>query len=192
VNKEQVMKRDDLKKLLGDQIGDDVIDKIMAEHGKDIEGKKAEVSTLTTERDALKTQLDQASQQIDSFKTMDIEGVKKSAEEWKAKAEQAAADAKAQVSKLKFDHALEASLTGAKARNAKAVTALLDTTLLKMGEDGAISGLKEQLEKIQSEHDYLFVSDVPTPTIVTGGSNRKIMSDPIVDAARKAAGLKVE
>ena len=70
------MKRDDLKKLLGDQIGDDVIDKIMAEHGKDIEGKKAEVSTLTTERDALKAQLDQASQQIDSFKTMDIEGVR--------------------------------------------------------------------------------------------------------------------
>jgi hypothetical protein len=61
-----------------------------------------------------------------------------------------------------------------------------------MGEDGTISGLKEQLEKIQSEHDYLFVSDVPTPTIVTGGSNRKIMSDPIVEAARKAAGLTVE
>lgn len=186
------MKRDDLKKLLGDQIGDDVIDKIMAEHGKDIEGKKAEVSTLTTERDALKTQLDQASQQIDSFKTMDIEGVKKSADEWKAKAEQAAADAKAQVEKLKFDHALESSLSGAKARNAKAVTALLDTTLLKLNDDGSVSGLKEQLEKIQSEHDYLFVSDVPTPTIVTGGSNRKIMSDPIVDAARKAAGLTVE
>ena len=186
------MKRDDVKKLLGDQIGDDVIDKIMAEHGKDIEGRKSEVSTLTTERDALKAQLDQASQQIDSFKTMDIEGVKKSADEWKAKAEQAAADAKVQVEKLKFDHALEASLTGAKARNAKAVTALLDTELLKMGEDGTISGLKEQLEKIQSEHDYLFVSDVPTPTIVTGGSNRKIMSDPIVEAARKAAGLTVE
>jgi len=186
------MKRDDLKKLLGDQIGDDVIDKIMAEHGKDIEKHKADNGTLTTERDALKAQLDQASQQIDSFKTMDIEGVKKSADEWKAKAEQAAQDAKVQVEKLKFDHALEASLTGAKARNAKAVTALLDTELLKMGEDGTISGLKEQLEKIQSERDYLFVSDVPTPTIVTGGSNRKIMSDPIVEAARKAAGLTVE
>ena len=186
------MKRDDVKKLLGDQIGDDVIDKIMAEHGKDIEGKKAEVSTLTTERDALKTQLDQASQQIDSFKTMDIEGVKKSADEWKAKAEQAAKDAEVQVHKLKFEHALEASLTGAKAKDIKSVAAHLNTELLKMGEDGTISGLKEQLEKIQSEHDYLFVSDVPTPTIVTGGSNRKIMSDPIVEAARKAAGLTVE
>ena len=186
------MKRDDLKKLLGDQIGDDVIDKIMAEHGKDIEGRKSEVSTLTTERDALKTQLDQASQQIDSFKTMDIEGVKKSADEWKAKAEQAAKDAEVQVHKLKFEHALEASLTGAKAKDIKSVAAHLNTELLKMGEDGTISGLKEQLEKIQSEHDYLFVSDVPTPTIVTGGSNRKIMSDPIVEAARKAAGLTVE
>lgn len=185
------MKRDDLKKWLGDQIDDAVIDKIMAEHGKDIERHKSDNGTLTTERDGLKTQLGEASQQIEAFKTMDVEGVKKTADEWKTKAEQAAKDAEEQVKKLKFDHALEAALTGAKAKNAKAVTALLDIELLKLAEDGSISGLKEQLEKIQTGSDYLFASDeTPPPTIVTGGSNRKLNNDPVVDALRKAAGLK--
>jgi hypothetical protein len=185
------MKREDLKKLLGESVADDVIDKIMAEHGKDIEKHKTDIGTLTTERDGLKAQLSDASKQIESFKGMDIEGVKKSADEWKAKAEQATRDAEAQVSKLKFDYALESALTGAKARNTKSVTALLNTELLKLAEDGSVSGLKEQLEKIQTEHDYLFVSDSPAPKIVTGGNNKQITSDAVLDAARKAAGLPV-
>lgn len=185
------MKRDELKKLLGDQVSDEVIDKIMAENGKDIEKHKADNAALITERDGLKSQLDDASKQIESFKGMDVEGVKKSADEWKAKAEQAAKDAETQVSKLKFDHALESALTGAKARNAKAVTALLNTELLKLTDEGAISGLKEQLENIQKEHDYLFESDTPPVKIVAGGNNKSITSDAVLDAARKAAGLPV-
>lgn len=185
------MKREDLRKLLGDDVADEVIDKIMAENGKDIEKHKADNTALITERDGLKTQLKDASVQIESFKGMDIEGVKKSADEWKSKAEQATRDAEDQVSRLKFDHALESALTGARARNAKAVTALLNPELMKLADDGSISGLKEQLETIQREHDYLFESDEPPPKIVTGGNNKSITSDAVLDAARKAAGLPV-
>jgi len=50
-------------------------------------------------------------------------------------------------------------------------------------------GLKEQLEKVKAESDYLFEDATPAPKIVTGGTNKSIINDPVVDAARKAAGL---
>lgn len=183
------MKREDLIKL---EIAEDVVDKIMALHGKTIEKAKTDLTAATTELDTLKKQVEDANKQIESFKGMDIDGVKKSADEWKAKAEAAEQAATEQISKLKFDHALDGALSGAKAKNAKAVKALLENDLLKLAEDGSISGLKEQLEKIQSENDYLFESDTPAPRVVAGGKNKNVMGDPMVIAVRKAAGLSVE
>jgi len=183
------MKREDLKKLLGESATDELVDKIMAEHGKDVEKHKSDLATITTERDGLKTQLSEASKQIEGFKGMDIEGVKKSVDEWKAKAEQAKTEAKAQLEKLKFDHALDGALTAAKGKNAKAIKALLNTELLKLAEDGSVSGLNDQLEKIKSENDYLFESDTPALKVVAGSNNKTILTDPILAAARRAAGL---
>lgn len=186
------MKREDLKKLLGESATDELIDKIMAEHGKDVEKHKTDLETLTTERDNLKKQLSEASETIEGFKKLDPEALQKAADEWKAKAEQAEQAAQAELAKLKFEHALDGALAGAKSKNNKAVRALLDTELLKLAEDGSISGLKEQLEKIQAENDYLFESTTPAPKIVSGGNNKSILSDSVILAARKAAGLSVE
>lgn len=182
------MKREELEKL---GLEKDVIDQIMALHGQTVEKHKTDLATVRTEADALKTQLTEASKQIEGFKSLDIEGVKKQADEWKAKAEQAQADAAAQVSKLKFDTSLTGALSAAKAKNPKAVQALLDREALKYNDaDGSIIGLKEQLEKIQSENDYLFESSEVTPRIVTGGNNQSLNPDALTAAMRSGAGLK--
>lgn len=75
--------------------------------------------------------------------------------EWKTKAEQAAKDAEARVAAVQFDTALEAALSAAKAKNPKTVKALLNMDGLKLS-DGQIIGLKEQLESIQKDNDFLF------------------------------------
>jgi predicted nucleic acid-binding Zn-ribbon protein len=160
------MKRDDLIKL---EIAEELVDKIMALHGKSVEKHKADFAAATTELDGLKTQLSEANSAIEGFKKLDIDGVKAAADEWKAKAEQAQADAVAQISKLKFDHALDGALTGAKAKNLTAVKALLKADDLKLSEDGTIIGLEDQLKKIQSENDFLFESENPPPKVVAGG-----------------------
>jgi hypothetical protein len=170
-------------------IAEDIAEKIVILHGKDIEKQKTAIETSKTEADGLKAQLVEANKAIEGFKGMDIEGVKKSANEWKLQAEQAQADAAKQISTLKFDHALDGALTGAKAKNAKAVKALLQTDVLKLQEDGTIFGLDEQLKTVKEANDYLFESDTPNPRIVLGGGNKLILSDAVVDAARKAAGL---
>jgi len=184
------MKREDLKKIEG--LTDEVIDKIMQLHGQSVESQKSKLTTAETELSSLKKQLEEANQQIESFKGMNIDQIRAAAEEWKAKAEQAQKDAQAQIQQLKFEHALDQALAGAKAKNVKAVRALLQMDALKLNEaDGSIVGLKEQLEKLQSEADYLFESDQPAPKVVAGGNNQSVMNtDPFIAAFKRGAGLK--
>lgn len=182
------MKREDVLKL---GVAEDLVDKIMALHGSDIESHKAKLTTAQAEADGLKKQIADANAAIEGFKKLDPEALQKAADEWKAKAEAAQADAEKQLAQLKFDHALDGALAGAKAKNAKAVKALLDPSLLKLNDaDGSIVGLDEQLKKVKEGNDFLFDSDQPTPKIVTGGSPTTVLGDPMLLAVRKAAGLK--
>jgi molybdopterin-guanine dinucleotide biosynthesis protein len=183
------MKREDLKKL---ELSDEVVDAIMKLHGTDIETHKTQLTTATAELENLKKQIADVNAVIEGFKKLDVDGIKAAADEWKTKAEQAQAEAAQQISGLKFDHALESALSGAKAKNVKAVRALLNTEQLKLQDDGSIFGLEEQLKKVKESNDYLFDGDQPTPKIITGGNNRPIVGDPVILAARKAAGLPVE
>lgn len=186
------MKREDLKKLLSDAATDEILDKIMALHGSDIENYKTKLSTTETEVKGLKDQLKDANTQIESFKSMDIEAIKKAATDWEAKAKQAETDAAAKVAALKFDHALDGALGGAKAKNPKAVKALLNMEGLKFNDaDGSIVGLKEQLETVKKDNAYLFNDETQPPTIVAGATP-PVTSDAFTAALRKGAGLTTE
>ena len=132
------MKREELEKL---GLEKEAIDSIMALNGKDIEAHKAKIAAAEAERDGLKSQLAEANAAIDGFKALDIEGVKKSADEWKAKAEQAAKDAEAKVYQVRYESALSDELKASKAKNVKAVRGLRDEGNRKLTDDGLV-GLK--------------------------------------------------
>ena len=170
-------------------IADDVADKIFALHGQSIEKHKTAAETATKELETIKTQLTEANTQIEGFKGMKVEEIQKAADEYKTKFEQAQTDHAKELSDIKFNHALETSLTGAKAKNLKAVQALINREALALKDDGTLEGLDEQITKIKSENDYLFTDTNPPPKIVTGGNNQPVLGDAITNAARKAAGL---
>lgn len=182
------MKKSELLEL---GLADEVADKILAIHGKDIEKHKQALTAAETERDNLKSQLEEANSTIEAFKKLDVDAIQRAADEWKAKAEAAERSSAEQIYKLKFDYALESALVGAKAKNTKAVRALLDLESLKLDENGQISGLDKQLEKIRAEADYLFDSGNKEIKVVTGGTDKtQTTLDAVVAAARAAAGLK--
>lgn len=193
------MNKQDLMKLgIEDE---NVAQQIIVLHGKDIERIKTDLETKAEEIEKLNAQLAEAGKTIESFKEMDIDGIKAAAEEWKTKAEQAQAEAEQKVQAIKFEHALKDALAAAKARNPKAVKALLDLDKVKFSEDGnSLEGLDEQLETIKQENDYLFdipapveeteeEEEEPEPKIVARTENKGILGDAAVSAARKAAGL---
>jgi chromosome segregation ATPase len=183
------MKRGDLEKL---GLSAEQIDSIMGMHGADIEGHKGKVATAEETLKSLQDQLSAANKQIEDFKGLKVDEIQKAADDYKAKFEQAQADAARQLESLKFDHALSDALKSAKVRNPQTVTPLLSRDALKLKEDGTIDGLTDQLTKIRTENDYLFADAQPVPKIVTGGHNQPVINDPVISAARKAAGLKTE
>jgi len=181
------MKREELKTL---GLTDEQIDKVMAENGKDIEATKSKFADY----DGLKTQLTDANKTIEGFKAMDIDGIKKAADDWKAKAEKAETDAAAKIADMQFDGLLSGAVSAAKGKNAKAIRALMDVDTLKTSKNQE-NDIKTALEALKKDNGYLFDSDqMPPPyapgtgTQPTGGTKYT----PEVSAIRAAAGLKIE
>jgi len=165
------MKREDLEKIEG--LNKEAIDSIMALNGKDIEAWKAKASTAEqaaaeakAQAESMTAQLAEAGKQIEAFKGMDIDGIKKAADDWKAKFEQAQADAQAQIEALRFDTALEKALAAYNVHDPADVLPHLKRDALKLGENGQFIGLKEQVEPLQTSKPYLFKAAESDPKIV--------------------------
>ena len=73
---------------------------------------------------------------------------------------QTAKDYQAKLEKQAFDFALEKAVTDAKAKNPKAVKALLDVENIKLDGDKLL-GLEEQLKGLQESESYLFGTEEP-------------------------------
>jgi len=177
------------KQLIDAGLTEEQADAVFEMHGKDIEKLKTAAEADKAAQDNLTTQLAEATQQIENFKGMDIEGVKAAAEEYKTKAAQAKIDADAQVASLKYDHALSDALTSAKAINKKALRALLDEKTIKLKEDNTFEGLDDQITKLRESDPNQFHDETVDPHIVAGAQSHSVIGDKAVDAARTAAGL---
>ena len=62
----------------------------------------------------------------------------------------------AEMTQLRLDNAIDAALTAAGAKNIKAVRALIDTSKVKVGEDGKLTGFDDLLSAVQKSDAYLF------------------------------------
>lgn len=138
------MNRDFLKEL---GIESEVIDKIMAQNGADIEKAKGSLRDAESERDSLRAQIAERDKQLDALKKSSGD-----AEELRKQIETLQADNK----KIKLDSAIDKALTLSKAKNAKAVRALLNLDNAELADDGTIKGLDAQIKAIQKDNDYLF------------------------------------
>jgi regulator of protease activity HflC (stomatin/prohibitin superfamily) len=157
------MKREFLEGLGLDK---ETIDKVMAEHGKD-------VATVTGERDNYKAQAEQSEAQFKTLQanTKDNAELQQQLKDAQAERDQAKADGEAQIATLQKGNAIELALRDASARNTKAVRALLDEDKLEM-KDGKLTGLDDQLTAIQKDNDYLFqpAANAKKPTITNPGN----------------------
>lgn len=64
---------------------------------------------------------------------------------------------------LKLDNALSKMLSTCGARDADIVCKLLDRSIIKLGDDGKLVGVSEQLEKLKADKSFLFGDDKPDP-----------------------------
>ena len=168
------MKRDFLKNFkVGEQeLPKEVIDAILDENGRDIEAAKKPFADY----DDLKTRLEEADKTIEGFKGMDIDAIRKEADDWKAKAEQAKEDADAKVAEVEFNSRLTAAITGAKGKNAKAVMALLDLEALKTSKNQE-ADINAALEVLKKDSGYLFEEPQTPPPYAGGTGTHKLLGE---------------
>lgn len=159
------MTREELKAL---GLTDEQIEKVSEDYGKNYVTKLQ----FNKKNDALK----QAEESLEAMQS-DMDALKKTnadnAELTKQIDEMKAAQVKrdeeytAQIHKMEVDGIVERTLMTFKAKNGKAVRALLDLEDVKL-KDGTIKGLDDQLTKLKESDPYLFESE-SKPSGVTPG-----------------------
>ena len=138
-------------------------DSVMKINGDDIENAKGTASTeiknLQTEVEGLKTQVGDRDKQLETLKASagDNADLKKKIEDLQTENATAKATHESELNQLKIDFAVEKALTSAKAKNIKAVKALLELGEAKLDKDGNVKGLDEQIEKLRSGDDTKFL-----------------------------------
>ncbi|PWM47774.1 MAG: hypothetical protein DBX56_04780 [Coriobacteriia bacterium] len=145
-------------------------DSVMKINGDDIENAKdtaaTEIKNLQTEVDGLKTQVGDRDKQLETLKASagDNADLKKQIEDLQTENATAKANHESELNQLKIDFAVEKALTGAKAKNIKAVKALLELNDAKLDKDGNVKGLAEQIEKLTSGDDTKFLFEAQKQT----------------------------
>ena len=97
------MKTEDLK---NQGLTEEQIKFVMAENGADIKKYKDMAENQKSQLDDFKQKMEEANKQIESFKEMDIESIKKNAEEYKKKYEESQKESEIKLKALQYDTAL--------------------------------------------------------------------------------------
>lgn len=146
------------------------VDSIMKINGDDIENAKAasaaEIKNLKAENQGLQTQVSDRDKQLETLKASagDNEALTKQIADLQAENTKAKETHESEMNQLKVDFAVEKALTGANAKNIKAVKALLDLTDAQLDKDGNVKGLQEQIDKLTAAGDTKFLFDVKQQT----------------------------
>lgn len=146
------------RKFLEDlKLEKEVIDKIMAENGGDIEKIK---SRLEAERDDYKTRLEAAQAALKSFDGVNVEEMKEKIASLTSDMAAKESEFQIKIADMEFNSVLDSAISSSGARNAKALKALLDLDALKESKNQS-SDIKAAIEAVKAENDYLFVSKEP-------------------------------
>lgn len=159
------MKRDFLKSLgIEDK---DTIDKILDENSADIGRAKGELDTYKNKVTELEGTIRTKDNEIATLKTDadKVSGLNQKITELTNANTQLTNDLNTKVTQLQRNHAIEGGLRDSKAKNVKAVMALLDMDKITY-EDGTLKGLNEQIETLKKAEDtsFLFNTETPAPT----------------------------
>lgn len=161
------MKTDFLKNLgITEQ---SVIDAIMAENGKDINGVKANHESLETQITDLKTQLQDRDTQLADLKksVKDNEKLTQKITELEEANATSKTEYENKIASMQKMYAIENGVRDAKAKNVKAVMALLDTEKITFN-DGKIDGLSKQIEELTKGEDTSFLFGEQKPPAPSG------------------------
>lgn len=190
------MKREDLKAL---GLTEEQIDKVLDMHHKEYDPVKKDLETaqedLKNEKEKTSTQetaIKDLKKDLEEFKDADVSGMKKKIEDLESDIKTKDADHQKEIADRDFNDLLKESITGAKGKNVKAITALLDLDTLKESKNQK-EDIAAALKTLTEAEDSKMLFGEPNPNPVgTGnfiGQVQKTGSNTEDAALRAAMGL---
>lgn len=139
-----------LKTILGEAYSEEIGKNFVA---------RADFNTLNTEKKKLADTVKERDKQLETLKasTGDVEALKNQIATLQTENATAAKAHEAEIKSLKIDTAVELALSAAKAKNVKAVKALLDLDKAELDADGTVKGLADQIKKLAEAPDSGFM-----------------------------------
>lgn len=148
-----------LKVILGEQYTDDIDKKVSEEIGKGFVAR-GDFNTLNDTKKQLKKDVTARDGQIAELKKTDPADLQATITRLQKENVDDKKVYEAQLKQTRIDAAVESALTVAKAKNTKAVRALLDLKEADFAEDGTtVKGLAEQLKQLAKAEDTAFLFD---------------------------------
>ena len=112
------------------------------------------------------TKIGELTEKVKKFDGVDVVKLQQDVKDWEKKYQD-------DLAATKKEAAIKLAITSAKPRNEKALMALLDTDIVKLNDDGTVTGLKEQLENIKKDNGFLFEEEKKETEDVNLGGNHK-------------------
>lgn len=153
-----------LKTILGEVYTEEIDKKISEEIGKNFVAR-ADFNNLNVEKKALADTVKERDKQLEALKASsgDVEALKTQIDTLQTENAAAAKAYEAEIKRLKIDTAVELALSAAKAKNVKAVKALLDLEKAELDTNGTVKGLNDQIKKLSEAPDSGFLFDLDEP-----------------------------
>ncbi|MDR0027157.1 phage scaffolding protein [Enterococcus faecalis] len=148
------MKKED---LIEQGLTEDQAKFVMAEHGKIVTTLNSQITTLQQSETELKNQVNKRDADLKKLQkdNSDNDALKQQIKDLQKENSEQEEKYQEQLISFQKSAALNALLSESKAKNPKAVTALLDDEKI-IFKDGELSGVQEQIEALKESDSYLF------------------------------------
>ena len=145
-------------------------DKAVAENYKTAAEFEKKVNRLTEDLNAEKKRADTAVETLKGFEGKDFDAITRDRDKWKKDYEDTVAAHQKEQEDREFNSVLEAAITDAKGKNAKAIMALMDLDKLR-GSKNQEKDIKAALDAMRNESGYLFDDNGGNPQFTTSNGN---------------------
>ena len=151
------MNKEDLLKL---GLTEEQAEKVLSANTEQLKGfiPKARFDEVNNAKKQAEKDLSDRDKQLETLKnsTGDVETLKNTIKQLQDENKASKEQYEAKISKIKLDNAIDNALENAKAKNSRAVRALLDMEKIKFENDN-LSGLDEQLKALKEAEDSKFL-----------------------------------
>lgn len=145
--------------LVGLGLESGVVDQIMTENNKDIEGYKAQLNVQKGLVSDLTKQVNDATTKISEFEKIDVNALTQERDSYKSQYEQALKDKDTAVAQVKYDSALDTALSKFQFTSKFAQDGIRSALVEKKLElkDGVFQGFDETMKSLQETYKDAFV-----------------------------------